>query len=76
MKGDILKNLIASICNDYIDTLLVGIEEFSKEFPYTIACVNFLNELKSKNIKVEFDNIFIDMVRDKIYRETTNYLAR
>ncbi|MEG0408541.1 MAG: hypothetical protein RR623_06670, partial [Bacilli bacterium] len=49
---------------------------YEKDFPYTIACVNFISELREKNIIVEFDSIFIDTVLDRIYRETTNYLVR
>lgn len=76
MKEDVLKDLIKMICDDYIDSLIVGIEEYEKDFPYTIACANFISKLKEKNIIVEFNDVFIDMVRDRIYRETSNYLAR
>lgn len=76
MKEKVLRDLIKMICDDYIDSLIVGIEEYEKDFPYTIACANFISELKEKNIIVEFNDVFIDMVRDRIYRETSNYLAR
>lgn len=76
MKEEIIKKVITMVCEDYIDTLIVGIEEYEKDFPYTIACANFISELKSKNIIIEFNDVFIDKVRDKIYRETSNYLAR
>lgn len=76
MKDEALKKIIAMICDDYIDVLLVGVEEYSKDFPYTLACANFMGELKEKNIIVEFNDVFIDTVRDRIYRETSNYLAR
>ncbi len=76
MKEEALKNIIKMVCKDYIDTLLVGIEEYENEFAYTIACANFIGELKEKNIVVEFNDVFIDKVRDKIYKETSNYLVR
>lgn len=76
MKETILKKIVEMVCDDYIDVLLVGIEEYEKDFPYTIACSNFISELKEKNIIVEFNDVFIDTVRDRIYRETSNYLAR
>ena len=76
MKEEMLKKVIEMVCDDYIDALLVGVEEYSRDFPYTIACANFIAELKEKNIIVEFNSIFIDIVRDRIYRETSNYLAR
>lgn len=70
------RKIVEMVCEDYIDTILVGMEEYEKDFPFTIACANFLKELRSKNIKVRFEEIFIEMVRDNIYRETSNYLAR
>lgn len=76
MKELVLRKVIEMVCDDYIDTLLVGIEEYEKDFPYTLACANFIRELKEKNIIVEFNDVFIDTVRDRIYRETSNYLAR
>lgn len=76
MREDIMRKLIAMICDDYIEALLTGIEEYEQDFPYTIACTNYISELKEKNIIVEFNDVFIDTVRDRIYRETSNYLAR
>lgn len=76
MKEKALKDIVSMICNDYIDTILVGIEEYKKDFPYTIACSNFIAELKEKNVVVEFNDIFISKIIDKLYREISNYLAR
>ncbi|MCI8778286.1 MAG: hypothetical protein HFI87_03980 [Bacilli bacterium] len=76
MQEEILKKLITLISEDYIETLLTGIKEYEKDFPYTIACANFISELKSKNIVVNFYNTFDISIIDMIYRETSNYLAR
>lgn len=76
MKEDIIKKVITMVYEDYIDTLIVGIEEYEKDCPYTIACTNFISGLKNKNLIIEFNDAFIDKVREKIYRETSNYLAR
>lgn len=76
MREEMLRKLITLITEDYIDTLLTGIEEYEKDFPYTIACANFMSELKSKNIVVDFYTTFEVSIRDMVYRETTNYLAR
>ena len=76
MKEEVMKKLVSMVCEDYVDTLIVGIEEYETDFPYIIACSNLISELKSKNIIVEFNDVFIDKVRDRIYRETTNYLVR
>ena len=65
------------VCSDdYIDTLLTGIEENEDDFPYTIACSNFIDELKKKNIIADFYKTFDCDIIDKIYRETSDYLAR
>ncbi len=76
MQEEILRKLITLISEDYIETLLTGIKEYEKDFPYTIACANFMSELKSKNIVVNFYNTFDISIIDMIYRETSNYLAR
>lgn len=76
MKEAILRKLIESICDDYVDTLMTGIEEYEKNFPYTIACANFIYELKQKNILVDFNIIFDDSIVDMVLRKTCNYLAR
>ena len=76
MREEMLRKLITLITEDYIDILLTGIEEYEKDFPYTIACANFMSELKSKNIVVDFYTTFEVSIRDMVYRETTNYLAR
>ena len=76
MREEMLRKLITLITEDYIDTLLTGIEEYEKDFPYTIACANFMSELKSKNIVVDFYTTFEVSIRDMVYRETTNDLAR
>lgn len=76
MKEAILRKLIESICDGYVDTLITGIDEYEKNFPYTIACANFIYELKQKNIIVDFNIIFDDSIIDMVFRETSNYLAR
>ena len=76
MKEEMLRKLITLVSEDYIETLLTGIKEYEKDFPYTIACANFMIELKSKNIIVNFYTTFDVSIRDMVYRETSNYLAR
>ena len=76
MREEILRKIITLISEDYIETLLTGIEEYEKDFPYTIACANFMSDLKNKNIIVDFYKTFDVTIRDMIYRETSNYLGR
>ena len=76
MREEILRQIIVAVCDGFVDTLLTGIEEYEKDFPYTIACANFISELKSKNILVNFYSIFDSHIVDMIFRETSNYLAR
>ena len=52
MREKVLKEFIEMICKDYINVLLVGVEEYEKDFPYMIAYVNFMGELKNKNIYI------------------------
>ena len=76
MREEILRQIIVAVCDGFVDTLLTGIEEYEKDFPYTIACANFMSDLKNKNIIVDFYKTFDVSIRDMIYRETSNYLGR
>ena len=76
MGKEALMRVITVICDGYVDTLLTGIEENEKDFPYTIACSNFIDSLRKSNIIVDFFNTFDDRIVDMVYRETSNYLAR
>lgn len=49
MERFTLRKIVSSICDDYIDTLITGIEDNEDDFLYTIACSNFIDELK-KNL--------------------------
>lgn len=76
MKEEILRQIIVEVCDGFVDALLTGIKEYEKDFPYTIACANFISELKSKNILVNFCSIFDSDIVDMVFREASNYLAR
>lgn len=71
-----LLKVVSIISENYIDTLMTGIEECPKDFPYTIAVANFIAELKSKNIIVNLYGTFEDRITDMIFRKTSNYLSR
>ena len=76
-KEDSLRKIISMVCDGYVDTIMTAIEEDNtKDFPYTIACANFIAELKEKNIIVELVGTFEDAIIDRIFREVSNYLAR
>lgn len=76
MREKALRQIIEVVCDGYIDTLLTGIKENEKDFPYTIACSNFIDSLRKINIIVDFFSTFDDHIVDMVYRETSNYLAR
>lgn len=71
-----LLKVVSIISENYIDTLMTGIEGCPKDFPYTIAVANFIAELKSKNIVVNLYGTFEDRITDMVFRETSNYLSR
>ncbi len=76
MSENALRQIIEVVCKGYVDTLLIGIEENSKDFPYTIACSNFIDSLEKRNIIVNFFNTFDDSIVDMVLREVSNYLVR
>lgn len=77
MKEEALRKIVSMVCDGYVDTIITAIEEENiKCFPITIACANFIAELKAKNIIVELVGTFEDTIIDRIFREVSNYLAR
>lgn len=44
MKEEISKNIIKQLCNDFVDTICVDLEEYPDEIPYTLACINSLKQ--------------------------------
>lgn len=77
MKEEISKNIIKQLCNYFVDTICVGLEESPDEFPYTLACINFIYELKVKGIYFNFKIISECFnILESIYNESIKYLAR
>lgn len=77
MKETQLRKLVEEICNDYTETIMDAIlEDNVKGFPITKAVWHFMCELKENNIVMELNDVFIDLIIDRLYREISNYLAR
>lgn len=70
------EKIISLISENFADTLLTGIEEIPQDFPYTLAAIHFISELREQNIIVDFYQTFETSIIDMINRETSNYLAR
>lgn len=74
-----LRKILSMVFDGYTDSILTALEEdknTERIFPFTFACINFINELREKNIKVELSDVFIDDVIDRIFREVSNYMGR
>lgn len=71
-----LLKVVSLVSENFVDSLMTGIEEYPKDFPYTIAVANFIEKLKSKNIIVNLYGIFEDRITDMIFRKISNYLSR
>ena len=77
MKENQLRKLVEEIYNDYTETIMDAIlEDNVKGFPITKAVWHFMCELKENNIVMELNDVFIDLIIDRLYREISNYLAR
>lgn len=48
MKEDVLVKIVEMVCLGYVNNILTGIEEQVCRFLYTIACTNFMSDLKEK----------------------------
>lgn len=75
MKSDIKKIFAKNIVADFSDVILVGLEEEEEQFPYSMACINFICELKEKGINATL-NSFSEIIRSELYEECKRYLAR
>lgn len=77
MKENQLRKILAEVCDGYTDTIMDAIlEDDVKGFPITKAVWHFMCELKENNIVMELNDVFIDLIIDRLYREISNYLAR
>lgn len=76
MKEQELRKIVEYVCGGFVDSIMENIEEQKRAFPYTIACANYIAELKDKNIIVELNDVFIDIIIDRIFREFSNYIGR
>lgn len=77
MKENQLRKIVAEVCDGYTETIMDAIlEDNVKGFPITKAIWHFMCELKENNIVMELNDIFIDLIIDRLYREIRNYLAR
>ena len=78
MKENELRRILSDVCSGYVDNILTSLEEnkdTEKMFPFMLACVDFICELKKKNIIVELYGTFEDTIIDRIYREVGNYIG-
>lgn len=71
-----LLKVVSLVSENFVDSLITGIEKYPKDFPYTIAIANFIAELKSKNIIVNLYRTFEDRITDMIFKDTNTYLSR
>lgn len=76
MKEQELRKIVEFVCNGYVDKIMENIEDNKREIPYAIACANYITELKENNIIVGLNDVFIDIVIDRIFREFSNYIGR
>lgn len=79
MKETELKKILSMVCDGYIDSIMVDVSEdknIDEKLPFTMACVNFICELKNKNIAVDLHTTFDTNIIDKINREISNYIYK
>ena len=77
MKENQWRKIVAEVCDGYTETIMDAIlEDNVKGFPITKAVWHFMCELKENNIVMELNDVFIDLIIDRLYREISNYLAR
>lgn len=77
MKEKVTKSIIRSLCDDFANSILVGLEEHPQDFPFTISSINFIYELKEKGIYFNLKQLSSCYeILDNMYDELAKYLAR
>lgn len=77
MEENQLRKIVSEITDGYVETIMDAIlEDDVKGFPITKSVWHFMCELKKNNIVMELNEVFIDLIIDRLYREISNYLAR
>ena len=78
MKKDIMKYIAEDISTSYYNVLLNAYDEQQHRFPITLMVINFLVELKEKNLidDLNLDNIIADKIIMKLYDEAEKYIGK
>ena len=78
MKKDIMKYIAEDISTSYYNVLLNVYDEQQHRFPITLMVINFLVELKEKNLinDLNLDSIFADKIIMKLYDEAEKYIGK
>ena len=69
MKEKITNDVITKVADNFKDVIMTGIEECPESFTYTIAVINFIYELKTKRISMDFYKTFDSDIYDEIFKE-------
>lgn len=73
MSREIVSKIITDIVKDFSDILTESVMENQDLFPYTNACINFIYDLQSHGIHIDFDSFDQEIV-DRVYRELCEFL--
>ncbi len=76
MKEDIINEIASSISKSYYEVLINGFKEEENEFHISICIINFIINLREKNIICNIDDIFVSSFLDKIIIEANKYIGR
>lgn len=73
-KTKSIEKIIEYVCDGFDSALITGIDELPEEFPYTVACAEYIDKLSESNIKKGFGDSFTEDIIDNVIREMANYL--
>ena len=78
MKKDIMKYIAEDISTSYYNVLLNAYDEQQHRFTITLMVINFLVELKEKNLidDLNLDSIIADKIIMKLYDEAEKYIGK
>lgn len=74
MKRELIRTIIDTIVNDFGNILVEELSDNSENYPYTNACIDFIADLQTKGITINFD-AFDQEILDQVYRELVSILT-
>jgi hypothetical protein len=74
MREQVVIDTITKLCENYVDTIITGLEEDRSNFVHTRAIIDLMTSLKENHIYMGMNDIFTEPFLEKMDIEISEYL--